>query len=168
MYPVGRSKCVACSLPQHDKLRCLSWVQNSEVESHSRRVRSTPLNGHRQFDWVASTNIGRQVGRAGIYQMRIRANATPASCSDGANAHPTCPTASCFIYRARVCAGPNAFPCAKGSNTRSTSRFRALVTPIRANMVGPPRSATSMSASIAAPWGMCRNGDRDTLDNPPA
>src|ERR1700730_17560964 len=35
-----------------------------------------------------------------------------ASCSDGANA--TTPTASCLIDRARVCAGPNAFPSVTG------------------------------------------------------
>jgi hypothetical protein len=46
------------------------------------------MNGHHQFDLVASTNIGGQVGRAGINRVRIRANGTPASCSDSANAHP--------------------------------------------------------------------------------
>jgi hypothetical protein len=45
---------------------------------------------------------------------------------------------------------PQCFSFRKGSNTRSTCRFRALITPIRANMVGPPRLATSMSASMAA------------------
>ena len=37
---------------------------NSEVVSHSQRVRSTPMNGHRQFDRGASRNIGRQLGRS--------------------------------------------------------------------------------------------------------
>jgi len=37
-----------------------------------------------------------------------------------------------------------------GSNTRSTWRFNARITPIRANMVGPSCSATSISACIAA------------------
>jgi hypothetical protein len=34
-------------------------------------------------------------------------------------------------------------------NTRSTFRFNARMTPMRANIVGPPRD-TSISASIAA------------------
>ena len=72
--------------------------------------------------------------------------------------HAATPPASCFIDRARVCGGPNAFPSVTGSNTRSTCRFRALITPILANMVGPPRSATSMSASIAA----CHSGRSDS------
>src|SRR6267142_350646 len=41
-----------------------------------------------------------------------------------------------------------------GSNTRSTWRFNALMTPIRANIVGPPNSATSIRPSIAA----CHSG----------
>jgi hypothetical protein len=37
-----------------------------------------------------------------------------------------------------------------GSNTRSTCRFSALMTLIRANIVGPPSVATRIRASIAA------------------
>jgi hypothetical protein len=36
------------------------------------------------------------------------------------------------------------------SNFRSTFRFNARMTPIRANIVGPPNSATSIRLSIAA------------------
>ena len=36
------------------------------------------------------------------------------------------------------------------SNTRATCRFNALMTPIRANIVGPPLSAMRIRASIAA------------------
>ena len=42
---------------------CPRMGQNSEVESHLRRVRSTRKNRHQQFDWVASRNIGSQLGR---------------------------------------------------------------------------------------------------------
>jgi hypothetical protein len=37
----------------------------------------------------------------------------------------------------------------EGLNVRSTFRFNALITPIRANIVGPPNVATRIKASIA-------------------
>src|ERR1700731_3466664 len=40
---------------------------------------------------------------------------------------------------------PQCFSLREESNTRSPCRFRALITLIRANMVGSPRSATSIS-----------------------
>jgi hypothetical protein len=74
-------------------------------------------------------------------------------CFDRAHAHPD----SCYdpdgflLHRSRASLRlPQCFSLREESNTRSTCRFRALITPIRANMVGPPLSATSMSASIAA------------------
>ena len=85
---------------------------------------------------------------------------------------PVAPTAPTLILDS--CCDPDGFPLHRsraslrwpqcfsfrdGSNTRSTCRFRALITPIRANMVGPPRSATSMSASIAA----CHSGRSDSF-----
>ena len=36
----------------------------SEVSAFEGQVCITPMNGHRQFDWVASRNMGRQLGRA--------------------------------------------------------------------------------------------------------
>ena len=98
------------------------------------------MNGHRQLDWGASPNIGRQGGRAGIYRMCIRANATPGF----------------LLHRSRgSLRWSQCFSLREESNTRSTCRFRALITPMRANIVGPPRSATSMSASIAT----CHSGN---------
>ena len=120
----------------HIGLHNVRWGSNSEVENHSRRVRSTPMNGDRQFDWGASPNIGRQVGRAGIYRMCIRANATTASCSDSANAHARRLPASSI---AREFAAAPMLSLREESNTRSTCRLRGLITPIRTNMVGPPR-----------------------------
>jgi hypothetical protein len=38
----------------------------------------------------------------------------------------------------------------EGLNVRSTFQFNALMTPIRANIVGPPSVATRIGASIAA------------------
>jgi hypothetical protein len=43
---------------------------------------------------------------------------------------------------------PQCFSLRDGLNTRSTFLFKALMTPMRASIVGPPR-ATSISASIA-------------------
>jgi hypothetical protein len=101
-----------------------------------------PMNGHRLTG--AHRRILAGVGRAGIYRMCIRANATPGFLLHRSRASLRLP--QCFSFR-------------DGSNTRSTWRFRALITPIRANMVGPPRSATSMSASIAA----CHSGRSDSF-----
>ena len=44
-----------------------------------------------------------------------------------------------------------------GLNVRSTVRFNALMTPMRANIVGPPDVATRIKASIAAchSWASC-------------
>jgi hypothetical protein len=44
-----------------------------------------------------------------------------------------------------------------GLNTRSTWRFKALMTPIRANTIGPPSVATTINASMAAchSWTPC-------------
>src|SRR3984893_1453663 len=36
----------------------------SEVSAFEDQVCITRMNGHRQFDWVASRNIGRRLGRA--------------------------------------------------------------------------------------------------------
>jgi hypothetical protein len=36
----------------------------SEVSTFEGQVCITPMNGHRKFGWVASRNIGRQLGRA--------------------------------------------------------------------------------------------------------
>jgi hypothetical protein len=44
---------------------------------------------------------------------------------------------------------PQCVSLREGLNVRSTFRFNALMTPIRANIVGPPNSATSIRASIA-------------------
>src|SRR5258706_9901565 len=43
------------------------------------------------------------------------------------------------------------------ANTRSTWRFKALMTPIRANIVGPPDVVTRINASMAAchSWASC-------------
>jgi hypothetical protein len=76
------------------------------------------MNGHHQFDLVASTNIGGQVGRAGDKQVRIQANGTPASCSNAAND-------SCcdgfLLHRSRASLWrPQCFSFRDGSNTRST------------------------------------------------
>jgi hypothetical protein len=69
-----------------------------------------------------------------------------------------------LLHRSRASSRlPQCFSFRDGSNTRSTCRFRALITPIRANMVGPPRSATSMSASIAA----CHSGCADSFSGSP-
>ena len=38
-----------------------------------------------------------------------------------------------------------------GSNTRSTCRFNALMTPMRANIVGPPSVATRITYSASHP-----------------
>ena len=95
------------------------------MHSRNRKVRSTPMN-----------NI---ISLAGVC---IRVNGTVVPMAP--TTHAATLTASCFIDRARVCACPN-FSFRDGSNTRSTCRFRALITPIRADMVGPPRSAPSIS-----------------------
>ena len=74
----------------------------------------TPMNGHRQFDWVASRNIGRQLGRAvdipGVHPSERDASQLLRWRQRSSLTHAATRTASCFIDRARVCAGPNAFP----------------------------------------------------------
>jgi hypothetical protein len=45
---------------------------------------------------------------------------------------------------------PQCVSLRSGLNTRSTFRLRACITPMRANIVGPPSVTTSNSASIAA------------------
>jgi hypothetical protein len=127
---------------------CPRMGQNSEVESHLRRVRSTRKNRHQQFDWVASRNIGSQLGLPGLNQSERDA-------SQLLRWRQCCDPNGFLLYRSRASLRrPQRFSFRDGSNTRSACRFRALITPIRANMVGPPRSATSMSASIAA----CHSG----------
>jgi hypothetical protein len=50
-----------------------------------------------------------------------------------------CDPAGFLLHRSRASLRrPQCFSLREGSNTRSTCRFRALITPIRANIVGPP------------------------------
>ena len=86
----------------------------SEVSTFEGQVCITPMNGHRQFDWVASRNIGRRLGRAvdipGVHPSERDASRLLRWRQRSSLTHAATPTASCFIDRARVCAGPNAFP----------------------------------------------------------
>jgi hypothetical protein len=62
---------------------------------------------------------------------------------------------SLTFYRSRASLRrPQWWSLRSGLKTRSTLRFKAGMTPIRANIVGPPSVATSISASIAA----CHSG----------
>ncbi len=58
---------------------------------------------------------------------------------------------ACFRHRSRASfRRPQCLSFRDGSNARSTLRFKALMTPMRANIVGPPDVATRINASIAA------------------
>jgi len=86
----------------------------SEVSAFECQVSITPMNRHRQFDWVALRNIGRRPGRAvdipGVYPSERDASQLLRWRQRSSLTHAATRTASCFIDRARVCAGPNAFP----------------------------------------------------------
>jgi hypothetical protein len=135
------------------------------VFSDAKRLlqQNPPMNGHRQFDWVASRNIGRQLGRA----VNI-----PGCASERTGRQPVAPMAPTLILDS--CCGPDGFllhrsraslrwpQCVSfrdGSNTRSTCRFRALITPMRANIVGPPDVADPLDdRSGRIPYRPDRNG----------